>query len=45
MKTDAEIPFIRYFYKYQEPVASEELETRFLELEMSISARVAKLFE
>ena len=45
VKTGAEIPFIRYFYKYQEPVASEELETRFLELEMSISARVAKLFE
>lgn len=45
IKTGAEIPFTRYFYKYQQPTASEELETRFMELELSVSDRVAKLFE
>lgn len=45
VKTGAEIPFTRYFYKYQQPVASEELEAKFMELELSVSERVAKLFE
>ena len=45
VKTGAEIPFTRYFYKYQQPVPSEELETKFMELELSVSERVAKLFE
>lgn len=45
IKTGAEIPFTRYFYKYQQPVPSEELEAKFLELELSVSERVAKLFE
>ena len=45
IKTGAEIPFTRYFYKYQQPVASEELEAKFMELELSVSDRVAKLFE
>ena len=45
IKTGAEIPFTRYFYKYQQPTASEELETKFMELELSVSKRVAKLFE
>ena len=45
IKTGAEIPFTRYFYKYQQPTASEELGSRFMELELSVSARVAKLFE
>lgn len=45
VKTGAEIPFTRYFYKYQQPVASEELETKFMELELSVSSRVATLFE
>ncbi len=44
IKTGAEIPFIRYFYKYQQPTPSEELEARFMELELSVSERVAKLF-
>ena len=44
IKTGAEIPFTRYFYKYQQPTASEELATRFSELERSVSERVAKLF-
>ena len=45
IKTGAEIPFTRYFYKYQQPMPSEELEAKFLELELSVSERVAKLFE
>lgn len=45
IKTGAEIPFTRHFYKYQQPTASEELEARFMELELSISERVGKLFE
>lgn len=45
IKTGAEIPFTRYFYKYQQPTESEELEAQFMELELSVSERVAKLFE
>jgi len=44
IKTGAEIPFTRYFYKYQQPTPSEELEARFNALEASLSARIAKLF-
>lgn len=45
IKTGAEIPFTRYFYKYQKPLSSDELGSRFMELELSVSARVASLFE
>ena len=45
IKTGAEIPFTRYFYKYQQPVPSEELKAKFMELELSVSERVARLFE
>lgn len=44
IKIGAEIPFTRYFYKYQKPTASEELEARFVELEASVSGRIKKLF-
>lgn len=44
IKTGAEIPFTRYFYKYQQPKPSEELERTFLELEKSVSERIARLF-
>jgi len=44
IKTGAEIPFTRYFYKYQQPKPSEELEQKFLELEKSVSERIARLF-
>ena len=44
IKIGAEIPFTRYFYKYQQPVPSEELAKQFMELETSVSARIAKLF-
>lgn len=44
IKTGAEIPFTRYFYKYQEPVSSESLEETFNELENAVSERVKRLF-
>ena len=44
IKTGAEIPFTRYFYKYQQPKASEELEKAFLELEQSVNERIQQLF-
>jgi type I restriction enzyme M protein len=44
VKTGAEIPFTRYFYKYSQPKPSEELEHQFLSLEKSVSERIAKLF-
>ena len=43
IKTGAEIPFTRYFYKYQAPTPSEELMKQFIELEKSVSSRIAKL--
>ena len=44
IKTGAEIPFTRYFYKYQQPTLSGELETKFLELESSVQQRINSLF-
>ena len=44
IKTGAEIPFTQYFYKYEQPVPSEELAKQFTELEQSVSQRIAKLF-
>ena len=45
IKTGAEIPFTRYFYKYEKPVPSADLEAKFMETELSVSARIARLFE
>lgn len=44
VKTGAEIPFTRYFYKYQKPTSSDMLESQFMELELSVSERIEKLF-
>lgn len=44
IKTGAEIPFTRYFYKYQQPEASEVLAERFSVLENSVDERIRKLF-
>ena len=44
IKTGAEIPFTRYFYKYQEPTPSDELQKQFLDLEKSVNERIEKLF-
>lgn len=44
IKTGAEIPFTRYFYKYQKPEASEVLAKKFTDLEESVRTKVDKLF-
>ena len=44
IKTGAEIPFTRYFYKYQKPESSADLEAKFLELEQTVNDGIAKLF-
>lgn len=44
IKTGAEIPFTRYFYKYQKPEASADLEAKFLKLEQTVNDGIAKLF-
>lgn len=44
IKTGAEIPFTRYFYKYKKPPPSEELETEFLKLEKSVNEKISQLF-
>ncbi len=44
IKTGAEIPFTRYFYKYQQPEPSEKLEQQFIDLEKSVNERIQKLF-
>lgn len=45
IKTGAAIPFTSYFYQYQQPRPSEELEERFRTLESSIAKRISDLFE
>lgn len=44
IRIGAEIPFTRYFYKYQAPTPSEELAKQFIELENSVNKRIQKLF-
>lgn len=45
IRTGAEIPFTRYFYKYQEPESSEKLEKDFLNIELSLNKRIEELFK
>lgn len=45
VKTGAEIPFTRYFYKYQKPTDSNVLKEQFEKLEESIANRVTKIFD
>ena len=45
IKTGAEIPFTRYFYKYQKPTDSSVLKEQFEKLEESIANRVTKIFD
>lgn len=45
VKTGAEIPFTRYFYKYQKPTDSAELKAQFEALEESIAKRIANIFD
>lgn len=44
IKTGAEIPFTRTFYKYQAPQSSVELADKFVELERMVSESIEKLF-
>ena len=44
IKTGAEIPFTRYFYKYQKPIPSDELAKHFMELEKVVDEQINKLF-
>ncbi len=44
IKTGAEIPFTRYFYKYQKPTDSQVLKAQFQDLEKSIAERITKIF-
>lgn len=45
IKTGAEIPFTRYFYKYQKPTDSAELKAQFETLEESIAKHMANIFD
>ena len=45
IKTGAEIPFTRHFYKYQKPTESSVLKEQFEKLEESIAKRVSKIFD
>ncbi len=44
IKTGSEIPFTRYFYKWNLPSNSEDLAKQFLDLEKSVRDRISKLF-
>ena len=44
IKTGAEIPFTRYFYKYLKPESSEVLKQQFIDLEKSVQERISALF-
>ena len=44
IKTGAEIPFTRHFYKYTKPRASSDLAKEFIEFEKSVSSAIAELF-
>ena len=44
IKTGAEIPFTRYFYKYEKPIEAEVLEERLLVLEEKINKKMRDLF-
>lgn len=42
-KLGAEFPFTRYFYEYHEPEKADDLLAQFMELEKSLSAKIADL--
>jgi type I restriction enzyme M protein len=44
IKTGADIAFTRYFYQYQQPEASQNLEKKFLDLDKNLSERIKNLF-
>lgn len=44
IKTGAEIPFTKYFYKYNSAKPASELASQFLELEQRVSKQIEELF-
>lgn len=44
IKTGAEIPFTRYFYRYKEPIKSEELAKELFDLEKEVNRSFVSLF-
>ena len=44
IKIGAEIPFTRYFYKYQQPESSESLAAKFTDLENLVREKINELF-
>ncbi|KHF41479.1 type I restriction-modification system subunit M [Halalkalibacter okhensis] len=44
-KLGAEFPFTRYFYEYKEPEKADDLLKQFMELEKSLTGKVAELQE
>ena len=44
IRTGAEIPFTRYFYKYEQPIPSKELEIKFTELDLSLNELIDRFF-
>lgn len=44
IKTGAEIPFTKYFYEYNRPNSSSELQSNFFKLEQSIKDKIINLF-
>ena len=44
IKTGAEIPFTRHFYKYLKPRSSKDLACEFNELEKTVSQDIKELF-
>lgn len=45
IKTGAEIPFTRYFYKYQQPEPSEKVAQQIIDLERETDKLIQKLFQ
>ena len=45
MKTGAEIPFTRYFFKYQRPETMETLQAKIMESQGEIGKDLDELFE
>lgn len=45
VKIGAEIPFTRYFYKYQQATPSDELLKKFVELDKSINKKIKELMD
>lgn len=44
IKTGAEIPFTKYFYKYTKPTPSTDLQQEIIQLEKSLSEKFNSLF-